>query len=238
MWVFWQHDQIGWSFTDKELWNRLLTVCDAAAVRSSTASSFNKWFFVNSPWHWAPFTKQNIPKSEQSSDTIWDAIKNNLSTCSLRWDPSDICTKTRMSCLNQTQKKKIKRIKVNFLSLLLSYWWQTQARGLCQKANAHLYTVSSVDKIAAVIEFFICFWHDVTFTFSVIKCQDIKQLNARERGYSSMSCSGGSVYANVCAQVMLSCTSDPKQAVFGAWWNKCFVYNEEDVLSYEACRMF
>ncbi len=33
---------------------------------------------------------------------IRGAIKNKLSTCSLRWDPSDICTKTWTSCLNQT----------------------------------------------------------------------------------------------------------------------------------------
>ncbi len=51
-----------------------------------------------------------------------------------------------------------------------------------------------------------------------------------------MPCSGGSVYANVCARVMSSCTSDPKRAIFGAGVNKCFVYNE-DFLSYETCRM-
>ncbi len=45
------------------------------------------------------------------------------------------------------------------------------------------------------------------------------------------------VYANDCA-VMSSCTSDSKRAVFGAWLNKCFVYNEEDVLSYKTWRMF
>ncbi len=31
---------------------------------------------------------------------------------------------------------------------------------LCQKVNAHLYTVSSVDKIAAGIVISICFWCD------------------------------------------------------------------------------
>ncbi len=34
------------------------------------------------------------------------------------------------------------------------------------------------------------------------------------------------------------CTSDPKRAIFWAWLHKCFVYNDEDVLSYETCRMF
>ncbi len=61
--------------------------CDAAAVRSSTASSFNKCFFVNS------LTLCLVYKtkcSEQSSDTIRGAIQIKLSTCSLRWDPSDV----------------------------------------------------------------------------------------------------------------------------------------------------
>ncbi len=48
-----------------------------------------------------------------------------------------------------------------------------------------------------------------------------------------MRCSGGCVYANVCARVMLACTSDPKRAVFGALLNKCFVNNEEDALRYK-----
>ncbi len=39
----------------------------------------------------------------KSSDTIWYAIKNKLSTCSLCWDPSDICTKMRMNRLNQSE---------------------------------------------------------------------------------------------------------------------------------------
>ncbi len=29
----------------------------------------------------------------------------------------------------------------------------------------------------------------------------------------------------------------PKQAIFGAWLNKCFVYKEDDILFYEACKM-
>ncbi len=38
--------------------------------------------------------------------------------------------------------------------------------------------------------------------------------------------------------VKSSCTSDPKQAIFGAWLNKCCVYNEEDVLCDETCGLF
>ncbi len=40
--------------------------------------------------------QQNKTKSsDQSSDTIRNANKNKLSTCSLYWEPSDICTKMR-----------------------------------------------------------------------------------------------------------------------------------------------
>ncbi len=49
-----------------------------------------------------------------------------------------------------------------------------------------------------------------------------------------MSYSGGGVYADVCARVTSSCTSDTNELDI----NKCFVYNEEGILSYEACRMF
>ncbi len=94
---------------------------------------------------------------------------------------------------------------------------------ICSKANAHLYTASIVDKIAAVIVISICFWHDATLAFSVIKCQAVKWLNASgwglwwEEHYSSMSCSGGSVYAINTIN---------------------YANNEEDVLSYETCKIF
>ncbi len=43
-------------------------------------------------------------------------------------------------------------------------------RANCVRKRTHiLYTVSSVDKIAVVIVISICFWHNATFTFSVIK---------------------------------------------------------------------
>ncbi len=90
---------------------------------------------------------------------IQDAIKNKLSTCSLCWDPSDICTKMQTSCLNRTR-----HLNQTILSLHFSYW-QIQACGLCQKANTHLYTVSSVDKIEAVIVITICFWRGTTLAF-------------------------------------------------------------------------
>ncbi len=49
-----------------------------------------------------PFLVYETKSSDQSSDTIQCAITNKLSTCSLRWDLSDICTKTRTRCLIQT----------------------------------------------------------------------------------------------------------------------------------------
>ncbi len=127
--------------------------------------------------------------SEQSSDTIRDAIKNKLSICSLHWDPSDIYTKMRTSGLNQMRQRKC-----SFTPFVLLTDASAWKRG---------YTVSSVDKIAAVIVISICFWCDATFTFIVIECQTLKRVNASGRGLwweddnLSMSCSGGSVYANV-----------------------------------------
>ncbi len=76
------------------------------------------------------------------------------------------------------------------------------------------------------------------------KVSAVKRVDAGGRGlwweedYSSMSCSGGSVYANDYIQVTSLCTSYPKREIFGAWLNKCFVYNEEGIFSYETCRMF
>ncbi len=75
--------------------------------------------------------------------------KINHPTCSLLWDLSDICTKTWTSYLNQTRQ-------CDHL-----FWRQTQARGPCHKVHVHLYTVSRVDKIAAVIVISIGFWRDV-----------------------------------------------------------------------------
>ncbi len=89
--------------------------------------------------------------SDQFSDMIWGAIKNKLSTCLWHWDPSDILTKMRMSYLNQTCQSECSFTL--FVLLTDSSVWTP-------KANAHLYTVSSVDKIAAVIVIYICFCCD------------------------------------------------------------------------------
>ncbi len=149
-----------WSFPDKALWNHFTycTVCDAAAVRSSTASSFNKCFFVNS------ITLCLVYKtkcSDQSSDTIRDAIKNKLSIY-----PGILL----ISVQRCEQAFKTKRVNANILSLHLSYWLKCVD---CVRKWMHLYTVSNVDTIATVIVISICFWRDKTLTFSVIKCQAI-----------------------------------------------------------------
>ncbi len=65
-----------------------------------------------------------------------------------------------------------------------------------------VFTVSSVGKMATVIVISISIWCDATLTF-IVKCQTLKRLNASGRGLwweddnLSMSCSGGSVYANI-----------------------------------------
>ncbi len=70
---------------------------------------------------------------DQSLDTIRVAFTNKRSTCYLRWDPSDICTKTQTSFLNQMHKKER-----SFSPFVLTV-----------DLNAHLYTASSVNKIVA-----------------------------------------------------------------------------------------
>ncbi len=85
------------SFPDRVLWNNWLTVCDAAVVRSSNASSFNNV----SLWT----LHDTVPRLQNKM--LWIILKHDpgchkLSTCSLRWDPSDICTQTWIRYLNRT----------------------------------------------------------------------------------------------------------------------------------------
>ncbi len=87
---------------------------------------------------------------------IQNAIKNKLSTYCLRWDPSVFCTKTQMSCLNQTGQSECP-----FTPFVLIDDRLECMDGLCQKVNTHLYNASSVDKIAAVI----VFWCVATLAF-------------------------------------------------------------------------
>ncbi len=110
--------------------------------------------------------------SEQSFNTIWDAIKTKLSACSLCWDPSDICTKMQTSCLNQMHQSE------------------------------RSFTA------------FVLMTHSSTWTVS-------------ESEHASLYC----IYSILTATVIVI-------SIFRAWLNKCFVYNEEDVLSYETCRIF
>ncbi len=128
MCVFW-HDKKKKKNPEKSLWNDLLTVCDATVVRSSTASSFNKCFFVNSPWHCASFTKQNTPINPQKRSRMPLKINYPLVPCA----GSLLISVQRCERAVQT-----KRVKANVLSLHLSNWWQTQAHGLCQKVTAFL----------------------------------------------------------------------------------------------------
>ncbi len=87
----------------------------------------------------------------KSSDTIRDAIKINYPI---------VCYAGILLISVQRQ--------ANILSLHLSFWRQTQTRRACQKANAHLFTVFSVDKIAAVI---------LTRHNTHIQCDHVKPLS-------------------------------------------------------------
>ncbi len=161
-------------FPDKALWNNLLVVCDAA-VRSSIASSFNKCFSCDTTC---------LVYKTKSSDTIRDAVKNKLSTCSLRWDPSDICTKTWTICLNQTRQNER-----SFTAFVLT----TDSRAT--ESESERTSVSSADKIAAVNVIFVCFWCNARIQRDQVSA--VKRVNAggwslwREEDYLSMFCSGG-----------------------------------------------
>ncbi len=111
---------------DKALWNNLLSLW----VRSSTAS-FNKCFFVNSTWHCASFTKQNTLNNSQT----WSGMPLKLNYLLIPYTGNLLIYKGVNELLKPNQIKS-NQIKVNVLSLHLSYWRQTQARWLWE--NAHL----------------------------------------------------------------------------------------------------
>ncbi len=117
LWVIWQHNQ-NKAFPDKALWNHLLTVCDAATVRSRATSALNKCFFVNSPWHCASFKKQNAPFNPQTWSRMPFKINYPL------FPYAGI-----LQIFVQRRKRAvyIKPVKTNILSLWLSYWQQNQA---------------------------------------------------------------------------------------------------------------
>ncbi len=88
---------------------------------SSSATSFNKCFL----WELSMTLclAYKTKSSDQSSDTIRDA---KLCSCFLRWDPSDICTKTRTSCLNQMHQNE--RSVTSFVLLTDSSSWTMSER--------------------------------------------------------------------------------------------------------------
>ncbi len=151
-----------------------------------------------------------------------------LSTYSLRWDPSDICTKMWTNCLT-------KRVKANVHSLHLSDWRQTRARRLCQK-SASVYRIQCRQDTVIVIS--ICFWRDATLTFSLIKCQPLRDW---------MPVGGACVNVFLWRQCLCKrlCPGDitwhlgSKRVVFWGLLHKYFFFiDDEDILSYETCRMY
>ncbi len=144
--------------------------------------------------------------SDRSSDTTRDAIKNKPSTCSLRWDPSDICTKTQTRCLNQTRQSKRS----------INPFVPTTDPSAC------LYTVSSVEKIVPVIVISIC-----SLAFSMIKCQPLSDWTQVGGAYSEKMAIRRCLALEAVFMQMTAprwhqpWPSDPKRVVFGAWLNKC-----------------
>ncbi len=160
--------------------------------------------------------------SEQSSDTIRDAIKNKLSTYSLRWDPSDICTKTWTNCSNQ--KRQSERSFTPFVRLMMdsSAWTVSEKKSEHMKAsetNTHLYTVCRQDSGSECNFYLFLMRRNTRIQHDQVSA--VKRLNTSgrslwwEEDYSSMSCSGG-VFMQmfVPGDVILHLRS--KRAVFGA----------------------
>ncbi len=114
---------------------------------------------MNSPWHCTSITKKNTLNNLLARSRM--PLKINYPLVPLPWDSSEICPERAVQTTQTCQSKR------SFTPFALL----TTDCVLCQEANAHLYTVTIVDKIAAVIIISICFWCNVTLAFSVIKCQ-------------------------------------------------------------------
>ncbi len=180
-------------FLDKALWNHYLQFVmqlHSDLVQLLFSTNLSLWTLYG---HWrASFTK-NPPTWS------WLPIKNKLSTCSIRWD-------SLISVQRPEKAVKIKRIKTKVLSLHVS--WQRLERVDCVRSELRsVYCFQYWQDSGRYCNFYLLLtWPAV----SVIKCQAIKWLNASGRwlweevDFLSMSCSGCSVYANVCAPMMLS----------------------------------
>ncbi len=92
--------------------------------------------------------------SEQSSDTDPDAIKKN----------SPLVPYAGILLISVQRCERAVQSECSFTPLVL----KTDS-----SMNTNLYTLSSVNKIAAVIVISICFWRDTTLGFSMIKCQPL-----------------------------------------------------------------
>ncbi len=111
--------------------------------------------------------------SDQSSDMIWGTIKNKLSTCLWRWD-SDIFTKTRMSCLNQTLQSKCSFTP--FVLLTDSSVWTVS-----ESEHASVYCIQCRQDSSSNCNLLLM-WR----TFSVIKCQPLSEWTPVGGAYGEM----------------------------------------------------
>ncbi len=158
--------------------------------------------------------------SEQSSDTVRDAIKNKLSTYSLRWDPSDICTKTWTNCSNQ--KRQSERSFTPFVRLMMmdsSAWTVSEKKSEHMKAsemNTHLYTVCRQDSGSECNFYLFLMRRDATLAFSMIKCPQLSDWTPVGGAYGEKKIIRQCLALEAClckclCPVMSSCTSDPNE---------------------------
>ncbi len=113
--------------------------------------------------------------SEQSSDMIRDAIKKKyLSTCSLQWDSSNICTET--SCLNQMCQSK------QFFTLFVVLTTDLSTWTVSENERASVYCIHCRQDSSRDCNFYLLLtWSDTHIQHNQDVCklgQAIKQLNA------------------------------------------------------------
>ncbi len=112
-------------------------------------------------------------RSRHSSDMIRGAIKNKLSTCSLRWGPSNICTKMRMSCLNQMRQSEV-------LSLPFVLTTESSVWTMSESERASVYCIQCRQDSGRDSNFyFLLTRHDTR-----IQCDQVPSREAAERQWA------------------------------------------------------
>ncbi len=163
--------------------------------------------------------------SEQSSNMVWDAIKINYPLVPYA-GKLDICAKTWTSCLNQMLQTECSFSPFVLLMTDSSLWTVSESE------RVSVYCIQCRQDSGDVVISF-CFWHDVTLAFSIISVKPLRDWTPVGRAYVDALLGRQCLCKRLCpGDVILHLQSK------WAWLNKCFICNEEDVLSYETCRMF